>query len=101
MDRTRKAEILELLSVPSEGNVFEPVGSRGYVLRVNELGVLADAAIAIGGRLVSLEAAVNDAFAIQTRDVRDSVKDRAVLADWRVVYEWYSAAAAFFFSTGE
>jgi len=46
--------------------MFEPVGTRWYVLRIIELRVLPDAAMTVWSGLISLETAVNDAFAIQT-----------------------------------
>ena len=64
--------------MPPEGNVFESVGTRGYILRIDKLRVLAYATMAVGHRLVFLKTAVNDAFAIQTCDVCDSGKHRAV-----------------------
>ena len=83
--------------MPPEGNVFESVGTRGYVLRIIELRVLADATMAIVCELVSRETAVDGAFPIQTCDVCDAGKRRAVLADRRVRRERNSAATTFFF----
>ena len=54
---------------------------RGYVLRINELRVLADAAMDVGRGLVSLKTMVNDVFATQICDVHDAVKRRAVLSE--------------------
>ena len=74
-------------------NVFESVGAHGYVLRIK---VLADAAMAVGHGLESLETEVNDAFAIQTCNVCNAVKRRAVLANRKVGCERNSLAATFF-----
>ena len=82
--------------MPPEGNVFESVGVCGYVLRVVELRVLVDATTAVGRGLVSWETAVDGTFAIQTCDVCDTGKRRAVLADRRVRRERNSAATTFF-----
>ena len=95
------AEFFELLSVPPEGTVFESVDTRGYVLRIIELRVFADAAMAVVRGLVSWETAVDGAFAIQTCDVCDAGKRRAVLADRGVGRERNSATTTFFCSTGE
>lgn len=46
--RVGEAEILELLSMPPKGNIFESVCTCGYVLCINELRVLVDAAMASG-----------------------------------------------------
>jgi hypothetical protein len=94
------AEFFELLSVPPEGNVFESVDTRGNVLRIIELRVFADAAMAVVRGLVSWETAVDGAFAIQTCDVCDAGKRRAVLASRRVGREWNSAATTFFAARG-
>jgi hypothetical protein len=84
--------------VPPEGNVFESVDIRGYVLRIVEskLRVLANAAMAVARVLVSWETAVDDAFAVQTCDICNSGKHRAVLANRRVRRERNSAATTFF-----
>jgi hypothetical protein len=76
--------------------VFESVGTRGYVLRIIELRVLADAAMAVARGPVSWKTAEDDAFAIQACDVCDAGKRRAVLADRRVGRERKSAATTFF-----
>ena len=95
-------KFFELLSAPSEGNVFESVGTRGYVLlHIVELRVLADAAMAVVRGLVSWKTAVDGAFAIQTCDVCDAGKRRAVLADGGVGRERNSAATTFFFGKHE
>ena len=52
--------------------------------------------MAIGGGFVSWKTAVNDAFAIQTCDVCNAVKRRAVLADGRVGCEGNSATTTYF-----
>jgi hypothetical protein len=83
-DSTGKVENFELLSVGPEGNVFESVDTRGYVLRITEFRVLAEAAMAVGCGLVSWKTAEDGAFAIQTFDICDAGKQRAVLADRRV-----------------
>ena len=49
--------------MPTEVKMFESEGTRGHVLRINELRVLADA-MAVRRGLVSLKTAVDDAFAI-------------------------------------
>jgi hypothetical protein len=72
--------------------VFESVDTRRYVLLLIELGVLADAAMAVGRGLVSWETAVDDAFAIQTCNVCNAGNRRAVLAHRRVGRERNSAA---------
>lgn len=75
-------------SVPRERNVFKSVSTRGHVLRIEDLGlqkvVLADATRAVEGKYISGQAAVDDAFAAQTRHVSDTRKCRAVPANGRV-----------------
>lgn len=97
--RGKDRQFFELLSVPPEGNVFESVGVCGYVLCLVELRVFADATAAVGRGLVSWETAVDGTFAIQTCDVCDAGKRRAVLADRRVRRERNSAATTFLLST--
>jgi len=80
--------------------VFESVDTRGNVLRITELRILADAAMAVVRGLVSWEAAVDHAFAIQTCDVCNGVNLRAVLADRRVGRERNSATTTFFAARG-
>ena len=85
-------KLFELLSVPTEGNVLESEGTRGYVLEITELRVLANAATAVERGLISWETTVDDAFAIVACDVCDAGNRRAVLANTRVGRERNSAA---------
>jgi hypothetical protein len=101
VDRAGKAEHFKLLSVTPEGNVFESVDTHQYVLRIIELRVLADAAMAVARGLVSWETAVDGAFAMQTCDFCDAGNRRAVLADRRVRRERNSAATTLFAARGE
>lgn len=84
-------------SVPREGNVFKSIGTRGHVLGIEDLGlrkvVLADATRAVEGEHVSGQAAVDDAFAAQTRHVSDTRKRRAVSTNGRVRREGEHTAA--------
>ncbi len=66
MPTTHGRQKFLVFSVPPEGNVFESVVTRGYVLQITELRVLADTATAVVRGLVSWETAVDGAFAIQT-----------------------------------
>ena len=75
--------------------MFESVDTRGYVLHIIELRVLADAAMTVARGLVSWETAVDEAFTVQTCNVCDSGKRRAVLADRRVGRERNRAATTF------
>lgn len=53
-----------------------------FALRIIELRGLADGVMAVGRRIViSLETAVNDAFAMQTCDIRDVLKCSVVFAN--------------------
>jgi len=65
---------LGFFSLPPEGNVFQSIKPRWYVLRlcIIESRVLADAAMVVERKLVSRETAVDNTFAIQTRDVCNS-----------------------------
>ena len=83
-------------SVPRERNMFKSIGTCGHVLRIEDLGlrkvVLADATRAVEGKHVSGQAAVDNAFATQTRHVSDTRKRRAVPANGRVRREGEHAA---------
>jgi len=59
---------MEHLLLPPEGNVFESIDTRRYIILIIELRVLvfADAATAVARALLSWEAPVDDAFPIQT-----------------------------------
>lgn len=81
--------------------VFESLDTHEYVFRIIELRVLANAAVAVGREPISRETAVDGAFAMQTRDVCDAGKRRAVLADRRVGRERKCATTTYFFWGGE
>jgi hypothetical protein len=82
----RQLGIFELVSVPpdSEGNVFESVDIREYVLPTGiiESRVLVDTAKAVVRGLISWQTAVDHAFDTTTCDVCDAGK-RLFTADFK------------------